>query len=344
MKKIIALFFALTFVIFNLTACKSTEQKVYTNLFGTEIKIVVNDVKSGKKYKEFTSELTKTLENLNSISTLSGSELSKINNAQVGEKVKVLPETYFLLSKSQDLYHFTNQKFNPAIYPLSALWNFTPDKFNGSTANYTLPQNEDIVNALSHIDFDKLELSIDNGYYVTKRDDIKIDIGGIVKGYAGDLIFELFSAYGYADAYASLGSSSIVTVGDFPVSIRNPLSTNVGDTYVKIQTNDKTAISTSGDYERYYYIDGKKYCHIIDPATGKPIETDVLSATVVGRNSTTCDALSTALCAMSKDVATSFIRDKLSDYSVFIVYKDMTVLTNSNSYTLTNNSFTICKI
>ncbi len=344
MKKFIALLLALMVVLFNTTACKKSEQKVYTNLFGTEIKVVVNDVKSDKKYKRFTDELTILLENLNSLSALNGNEMSKINNAPVNEKICILPETYEVLTKSKELYLFTNKKFNPTIYPLSQLWNFSPDKYNGASASYSLPNNDEIISALSHIDFEKVELCNVNGFYLTKRDDIKIDIGGIIKGYVGDRIFELFSSAGYENAYASLGSSSIVTVGNFPVAIRNPLSTNVGDTYIKINTKNKTAISTSGDYERYYYIDGKKYCHIIDPTTGKPIETDVLSTTVIGQKSTTCDALSTALCAMDKQNATTFIKEKLSDYSVFVVYKDLTVLTNSNDYTLTNNSFKINKI
>lgn len=344
MKKFITLLLALIVVLFNTTACKKSEQKVYTNLFGTEIKVVVNDVKSDKKYKRFTNELTSLLENLNSLSSLNGENMSKINNAPVNEQISISKNTYDILIKCKELYLFTNNKFNPAIYPLSRLWNFSPDKYNGSFATYTLPNNDEISTALSHIDFDKLELNYSDGYYLTKRDDIKIDIGGIVKGYAGDLILELFQSFNYKNAYASLGSSSIVTIGNFPVSIRNPLSRNVGDTYVKINTKNKTTISTSGDYERFYYIDGKKYCHIIDPTTGKPIETDVISATVIGQNSTKCDVLSTALCAMNKENAINFISQKLSDYSVFVVYKDLSVLTNSNDYTLINNSFKINKI
>ena len=155
--------------------------------------------------------------------------------------------------------------------------------------------------------------------------------------------------YGYEKAYITLGSSSIYLLGDYPVSVRNPFSNNISDTYLKIETSGETAISTSGDYERYYHIDGQKYCHIIDNDTGYPVNTGVRSVTVVGKYSVYCDALSTALMAMDKQTATDFIRNKLlaDNYAekIFILYSDKTVLTNATSgYTLTADGFTINQI
>jgi thiamine biosynthesis lipoprotein len=79
-------------------------------------------------------------------------------------------------------------------------------------------------------------------------------------------------------------------------------------------------ISTSGDYEQYYIIDDVRYCHIIDPTTGKPVQTGIMTATIIGGSAAEDDALTTAIMTMGKDKAIEFINTKLSDRYVAFTY------------------------
>ncbi len=350
MKKLVITILVLFLVVVNFSACKKTESKVISGLFGTEIKIVVEDVKKSKDYDEFIDTAETFLNQINAIASLDSGEIKKINDAKVGQKIIVSQTTAQILQSAKTIYSITNGKFNPALYPLTVLWNFSKETYQGATATYQKPSVQAVENALAKTDFSTLSIEQQGrSFVITKNADIKIDIGGIVKGFASDIIKSLMQDYGYKKAYITLGSSSIYLLGDYPVSIRNPFSDNLSDTYLKIETSGETAISTSGDYERFYHIDGQKYCHIIDNSTGNPIASGVCSVTVVGPYSAYCDALSTALMAMDKQTATDFVKNKLSinqlAEKVFIVYSDKTILTNAiDGYSLTADGFTINKI
>jgi thiamine biosynthesis lipoprotein len=187
-----------------------------------------------------------------------------------------------------------------------------------------------------YTNFGDLQLySEDGNYYAVKPAatveidgvtySMKIDLGGIGKGYAVDKVKEIVEEYGFEYGYINFGSSSMAllghaTRGSYTLGLTNP-RTYYGDDYIRLQLNN-VCVSTSGDYEQYYEFDGVRYCHIIDPTTGKPVQTGVYTATVIGGSAAEDDAYTTAIMTMGKDKAIKFINEKLSDrYVVFTCNK-----------------------
>ena len=158
-----------------------------------------------------------------------------------------------------------------------------------------------------------------------------VDLGGIAKGYAADEAARILREGGVVDGIVDLGGN-IVALGVKTVGIRNPLSENNGD-YFGILTITDCAVATSGGYERYFEQDGKKYHHIFDPSTGYPVETDVLSASVICKKAIDADCWSTILFSAGIDKA----REYINQYDLDAVLVDV----NNNVYVFGNVVFEI---
>lgn len=205
--------------------------------------------------------------------------------------------------------------------------------------------------------FSEVQLLHENGkYYAVKPEKtvevdgqtlfLKIDLGGIGKGWAVDKVNELFDEYGFECGYFNFGKSSIACKkhfknGGYEMTLTHP---RANGTYFEALLFDEV-ISTSGDYEQYFIQDGVRYCHIIDPTTGKPVQTGVMTATVMGGSAAENDALTTAIIAMGKEKATQFISQKLTDKrALFTCVEDgkYKVKTNisAGQYTILSQDFT----
>lgn len=205
--------------------------------------------------------------------------------------------------------------------------------------------------------FSQIELLHEGGkYYAVKPEktvevegqalSLKIDLGGIGKGWAVDKVNALFDEYGFGCGYFNFGKSSTACRahyknGGYEMSLTHPRASG---TYIKMLMFDEV-ISTSGDYEQYFVQDGVRYCHIIDPETGKPVQTGVMTATVIGGSAAENDALTTALIAMGAEKAQEFIAQKLEDKrALFTCVEDgkYKVKTNisAGQYTILSEDFT----
>ncbi len=262
-------------------------------------------------------------------STVTNSDIYNFNNAAAGATVEISQTTYEILAEAKAVYDFTDHYYNPALYYNIKAYGFsTAEKYPQTAAE--LPSDEvvaEYTKLASH--FGEIELSNDNGYFVTKPAytvevggenlTLKVDLGGIAKGYAVDEVDGLFDEYGYKFGYFNFGASSMLVKrhfknDNFNLEFISPRSIK-RDGYLKISfCNEK--VSTSGDNEQRYIIDGVRYCHVIDPTTGKPVQTGIMSATVIGGSAASADALTTAIMAMGKDKAISFIEEKLTDRKV----------------------------
>jgi thiamine biosynthesis lipoprotein len=280
-------------------------------------------------------ELLKNAENLLS-TNISTSDIAKFNSAAAGETVEVNKLTYDVLTTAISVYTLTEGYYNPAVY-----YSVQAYYFNGSnlvpTLASELPSDEKIEKyreLAGH--FGEVTLAYENGKYsITKPAatvdvdgetlSLKIDLGGIGKGYATDMVNELIDSYGFKYGYFNMGSSSMavkqsVATGYWALKFMDPRGNTFNDDYyIKININD-VCISTSGDYEQYYIIDDVRYCHIIDPTTGKPVQTGIMTATIIGGSAAEDDALTTAIMTMGKDKAIEFINTKLSDRYVAFTY------------------------
>ncbi|MCD8309388.1 MAG: FAD:protein FMN transferase [Clostridia bacterium] len=297
------------------------------------------------------------------------------NAAAAGETVELSKDTYNILSVALEMYSETDGYYNAGVYNSVNLFGFGEN----SSGISSLP-DQDYIQAYASLaqSFSKITLSEDNGrYYAVKPADtvtvggneysLSIDLGGIAKGYATDVISGMIADAGYSYGYISFGSSSMYIAqsytsedGLWTLTVRNPRSLS-GDYYMTVRVADIT-VSTSGDYENYYEADGVRFCHIINPFTGIPVNVEyadgaysqtagIISATVLGGSAAENDARTTALMAMGLDKAIEYINSDefiAKDIQVYIVYRtqsgELQLVTNvsEGSYTLTDaDNFTL---
>ena len=283
--------------------------------------------------------------------------IEKFNKAEVGSTVSVSEHVASLLNLCKDYYNFTDKKFNVAIAPLISLWQF--DDY--PTLNFTLPDNESI-DALIQKGFKLENLDVDKDNLTAKKSsELTVNLGGILKGYVADLAGQILIQDGHSKGYVSVGGSSLYLLSVQTVSIKHPRPTELLPTILSINDGNlkNRSLSTSGDYEKYYTLNGKKYNHLINPFDGMPTSTNVASATVIGANGSFGDAVTTALCLCQhayKKTDTeliTFIKKILSehpDYSIYVVYdgKDgKELITNKlldKDFTLQDVSYSITNI
>ena len=167
--------------------------------------------------------------------------------------------------------------------------------------------------------------------YPFMEEGMALELGAIAKGYAADEACRILREHGIEDALIDLGGN-IVALGTKNVGIRNPCSENNGDCLGTLQLTD-CAVATSGGYERFFEQDGKKYHHIFDTSTGYPVETDILSASVISENAIDADCWSTILFSAGTKKAKEYI----TKYNLSAVLVDV----NKNVYVFGNVSFQI---
>lgn len=288
------------------------------------------------KFNRFIDEAGQLISDIeNSISTTrTVSCIYKFNQAEAGERVRLDLHAYNVLSVAQNVYNLTDGYYNPAVY-----YNVQAYGFNGKTGVPTdeadLPSDDEIeayIDLYSH--FLELEIYEEAGEYFAVKPQytvdyggntlsMKLDLGGIGKGYAADCINKLMDDYGYVEGYFNFGSSSIALKkykggGNYNLGFTNPRDPE--SAYATVPITDY-CISSSGDYENYYLLgEATRYCHVFDTQTGKPIQTGIMTATVIGGSAAENDALTTAIMAMGCKKAVSFINNSLSDRKVIFTY------------------------
>ena len=225
------------------------------------------------------------------------SEISRLNRDGEAEISK---ETAELIERTLGFGKTTDGALDLTIYPVTKLWGFT-------TGDYRVPSEEEIREALSYVGTSTVQISRDTSGKVTASlpEGAMIDLGAVAKGYTGAVLRQFFLQKGVGSALLDLGGN-IQAVGkkngrDFwRIAVKDPQDSQA---YLGVLKVDDMAVVTSGAYERYFEEGGKRYGHIMDPKTGKPAESGLLSVTVMGKDGTLCDAFSTALYVMGEEKA-----------------------------------------
>lgn len=285
--KTLSLFLGLVFCL-ALFGCNN-KNYISSSTFNTDFYLQVNkgtiSLDTEKEILNFLNDLESELS-----TTLTTSKIYQFNNSTDG-RIAFSNDAKQVFYKSKESYILTNGKFNPCLYPLSKIWQFLP---SFPVKDFTPPSVEQL-NAFdrSLLDFDCVSL---NGNTIEKDKDIKLDFGGIAKGYAVQKIGEMLTQKGYKSGFLTLGSSSMYILSVQSLGVKHP--EKIGQSILDINVKDKKnfSVASSGNYERYYTYDGNKYCHIIDGETLSPTQTNVVSATVLLKDGAVADALSTSLC------------------------------------------------
>ncbi len=281
-------------------------------LMGTEMEITVVSADEKTAHKAIDSAFAeiKRIEELMS-TYIPESQISKINSAAGKKIVKVDEELIRLIKRAIEYAEVTEGGFNISVGPLIKLWKI---KEGGK-----IPSNDEIKKAKEMINYKYIVVDEKKKIVFLKKKGMSIDLGGIAKGYASDRAKSVLIQEGIASGIVAV-AGDINAFGVKPekakwrIGIQHPRKK---DAFIGIIELNDEAVSTSGDYERFFIKDGKRYHHIIDPKTGKPAE-KCQSVTIVSKEATSTDALSTGIFVMGHENGMALI-ERLPDVEGIII-------------------------
>ena len=256
--------------------------------------------------------------------TIEGSDVWRINHAG-GEPVDVDPVTAEVIREALAISEISEGAFDITIAPASTLWDFKAE-------TPSLPDAAELAEAASRVNWRALRLE---GNTVTLPAGMMIDLGGIAKGYIGDAVRAWLEGHGITGAILSFGGN-IVTIGSKPdgkawmVGIQD-IDKQTGEYMLVAQMESGcTCAVTSGIYERGFDLDGVRYHHLLEPATGWPAQNGLASVTILTDSSARADGLSTAAFVLGEEKGLALIESLKNTEAVFI-RRDRTVVTTSGA-------------
>lgn len=249
--------------------------------------------------------------------TKEGSDVYRINRGG-GKPVEVDPRTAQLIQKSLEVSQWTDGAFDITIAPLVELWDFKAE-------TPRVPTQSQIDEVLPLVDYRGVK--VEGNTVTLSNPDMSIDLGGIAKGYIADQMREYLRENGCKSAVLDLGGN-IYALGrrtdgnDWTIGMRSPFDTS--SQFGTLTVHDRSVV-TSGPYERYFEVDGKRYHHILDPSTGYPVENGLASVTILSDDSVMGDALSTACFVLGISDGTQLIQNLDQIDALFITDEEEVV-------------------
>lgn len=246
-----------------------------------------------------------------------GNENSEIYQLNQNGEATLSEEGGYLVERALELYKKTEGAFDIAIYPVMQAWGFP-------TQDYHVPDDDTLKEKLALADASKVNYDKDTRKIFFDQDGMEIDLGGIAKGYTSSQIMQIYQDCGVTSGLVNLGGNvqalGCKTDGSkWRVAIQSPDDT---EEYLGILEIEDQAVITSGGYERYFEEDGVTYHHIIDPATGYPADSGLISVTIVSDDGTLADGLSTSLFIMGEEKAAQFWRENSDEFEAIMETSD----------------------
>lgn len=276
-----------------------------------EITVAFDDEKRANEAIDAGFKEIKRLEQLMS-TYIPDSNLSRINDSAGVSPVKADREVLYLIKKGIELGDLTNGAFNIAVGPLVKLWGI-PDK------REFIPSKKEIEQLLPITDYHNIKIDEEKGEVFLKKKGMRIDLGGIAKGYAADRAITVLKEKGIDNTIVAV-AGDVKAIGKRPdgkawhIGVKHPREKEKLLGTVDISD---MAVSTSGDYERFFIKDGILYHHIFDPRTGEPARKSQ-SATVVAGEGIVSDALSTGVFVLGPEMGMELI-ERMPDVEGIIV-------------------------
>jgi thiamine biosynthesis lipoprotein len=244
---------------------------------------------------------------------LDSSDVTRINRSAGKERVKVSPETFEVIQKAQEISELSEGGFDITIGPLTELWREARKK-------KIPPSIEEVKEKLGLVNFKNIETDQEGKVFLKKKG-MAIDLGGIAKGYGVDRAFELLKSLGYRNLIINAGGD--LRVGGlknnqpWSIGIQNPRESQ--KLLARISVSN-TALATSGDYEKFFIYQGKRYHHIFNPKDAFPAE-GCQSVTIIAKDCITADGLATAVFVLGAEKGYSLCQ-KLDGVKCLIVDKE----------------------
>lgn len=250
--------------------------------------------------------------------TQKGSDIWKINRSS-GLAVSVSPETYKLIEDGLNYSKITNGAFDITLGRVIELWNFEGEK-------PSVPNAADIKDALKGVGGESVLLD-KTALTITPQNAVNLDLGAIAKGYIIDEAGKVLLANNIDNFIINAGGDMVIRgkrgTKPWKVGLQHPRNTTKVMAHIEVE-DAKTAIVTSGDYERYFMEGGKRYHHILDPKTGYPAS-GLLSVTIKALDAKVADALSTSIFVMGAEKGLELI-DQLENVEAVLVDSDENII------------------
>lgn len=327
MKRLFSTFFCMIFLVFACAGCSRSAEPVKKTFYAMDTTMDFTVYGSEAALLDAQARIESLEEELSV--TKSTSEIAEINQNGFGTVTKSTAE---LLKNALSVCSRTSGALDISVYPIVRAWGFTTDA-------YRVPDDAEIAALLPFVDYTKVVYNESTGE-VTLPQGMEIDLGSVAKGYAGQQAANLLREEGVTSALLNLGGN-VQTVGSKPdgsawqIGIKDP---KTGEPMMVIAVRDK-AVVTSGGYERYFEQDGKTYWHIMDPKTGHPANSGLLSVSIIGEDGMLCDGLSTSLFVMGLEKAAALWAESDDFEAVFVTTDGDVYITSGlkDDFALTEN-------
>jgi len=239
---------------------------------------------------------------------IESSLLSQINRNAAKQRVKIDDELFFVINKSLEYSKLTHGAFDISFASVGHLYDYRAGK---------KPSREELIKRLPAINYRSVILDQNNKTIHFLNPDIKIDLGGIAKGYAVDRCIDILMQHGIKSAVVSAGGDSRL-LGDrqgrpWYIGVKNPR----GNGHLMKLPLVGVAVSTSGDYERFFEKEGERYHHILNPKTGTSSK-DIQGVTIIADRAIDSDALSTSVFVLGRERGLALI-ESLANISAIII-------------------------
>jgi len=286
----IAILFAIGFYLARMSNDEVQLIKRSRILLGTVVEIQVRD-KDGKKAETSIEKAFGEIRRIDNLfSTFNeDSPIWKLNRSQ-DTLINVDPEIFNLMVLSDSVYNLTDGFFDVSLNKLLTTWGFDGD-------NPSLPADDKLRSALLNSGWNNIELF--------RSANTELNFGAIAKGYAVDRAIDILIKFGINSALVNAGGE-IKTIGnDWVIGIQHPRNQN--QVIEKVNLGGMS-VATSGDYEKYFELNGKRYHHILNPKTGYPADS-LISVTVLNKSCTIADALATAVFVLGQSKGLNLIEN-----------------------------------
>ena len=243
--------------------------------------------------------------------------ISRINQAAGRQPVAVDEDTFEVLRQAKRYGRITEGAFDVTVGPLADLWRRAMEERQ-------LPGDEAVWQALALVNFANVTLDEEAHTVLLEKAGQRIDLGGIAKGYAVDELRKRLRRHGVRRALLDLGGTVAALGCGLPVGIRDPFRLH-GAPMGTLMLEDRIAV-TSGVYERFAYMDGYRYHHVVDPRTGYPSKSGLVSVTLVGENGGALDAFATAALILGMEKSAPMLAEQGMD-AVFVTEQGQVFVT-----------------
>jgi thiamine biosynthesis lipoprotein len=288
MKKLIYTLLVISLLFFS-TGCDTQQKPVKVEDFA--LGTVIHQEVYGANAQKAADEVSSKIKELDALWTINnpGGDINKLNDHAGEGYIELNPETISILKSARKISDLSGgAAFDITVAPLVKAWGV-------GTENPQVPAADFVKKLVSLVNYQDVLIDEATNSAGLRMKGQMVDLGGIAKGYIGDLAIEIYKNNGITSAFVNLGGH-VVVLGSKPdgsawrVAIQDPRGQN--GAFVGVVSVSDKAVVTSGDYQRYFTENGKRYCHILDPRTGYPADSGLMSVTIVASSSTEADGMS----------------------------------------------------